>query len=40
MGQNILLASKLTGMEIQLQDLAQAASGESDQGGIEEDHVA
>lgn len=40
MGQNILLASKLTGMEIQLQDLAQTSSGESDQGSVEEDRVA
>ncbi len=40
MGQNILLASKLSGMEIQLQDLAQTSSGESEQSGIEEDHVA
>lgn len=40
MGQNILLASKLTGMEIQLQDLAQTSSGESEQGSIEEDPAA
>lgn len=40
MGQNILLASKLTGMEIQLQDLAKASSGASDKGSIEEDGAA
>jgi N utilization substance protein A len=40
MGQNILLASKLTGMEIQLQDLSQTSSGESEQSGVEEDRVA
>ena len=38
MGQNILLASKLTGMEIQLQSLAQKAP--SNDGGSEEDLVS
>ncbi|MBM3886612.1 transcription termination factor NusA, partial [Candidatus Dependentiae bacterium] len=40
MGQNILLASKLSGMEIQLQDLAQTSSGDPEESGIEKDHVA
>jgi len=40
MGQNILLASKLTGMEIQLQDLVQPISANEQREEAEEDHAA